>query len=336
MAEDTTKQAEAKAAAVSDVPTDSEIKTMKRGELNQLAVVYGLDPDQYKRADELRSAIFAARQAAAKQAEAEASSQAKAAVAQPPSDQPAQPEPKKGPKPRIRPLVERRGKKYRQATEQIDKGKYYSLTEAIALAQKTAKTAFDSTVELHVRLNVDPKKADQNIRTSLVLPHGTGKTVRVAVFAEDDDAAAAKQAGADLTDRQTIQEELEKEQLNFDVLIATPDTMGQLGKYARLLGPKGLMPNPKSGTVTKEVTKAVNEAKAGRIELRVDRYGILHTPVGKVSFAASQLVANCQAVLKAVNETRPASVKGEYVRSVNLTTTMGPGIKLERTLTAVG
>lgn len=236
------------------------------------------------------------------------------------------------PKPKVvqktRSRLERAGKKLRTASELIDKNKEYSTKEALELAVKTSTTTFDSTVELHVRLNVDPKQADQNIRETLVLPAGTGKTIRVAVFGDVDDVAAAKKAGADIAGSDDFLAQLDKGVIDFDVLIATPTVMAKLGKYARVLGPKGLMPNPKSGTVTKEVAKAVAQSKAGKVEFRVDSTGIVHLGVGKVSFGADKLFENTQAVFAALKNAKPASIKGAYVRSIYLTTTMGPSIRL--------
>jgi len=225
-----------------------------------------------------------------------------------------------------RPRLERQGKKFQEAAKLIEKDKAYNLKEAIALAQKTNPAKFDASVELHVNLGVDPRQADQNIRDNLVLPAGTGKKVRVAVFADVDDAAAATKAGADIAGNEEFLKQLEKGVLDFDILIATPTMMAKLGKYARVLGPRGLMPNPKSGTVTTDVTKAVSEAKAGRVEYRVDSTGIVHLPVGKVSFKAEDLLTNVQAVLTSVKNNKPASVKGNYVKAVHLTTSMGPSI----------
>lgn len=224
--------------------------------------------------------------------------------------------------------LERAGKKLREATSLVDKSKDYSLVEAVDLSTKTSTTKFDSTVELHVNLNVDPKHADQNIRDNLVLPNGTGKTVRVAVFADADMHAAAKKAGADVIGADDFLQQLEKELINFDILIATPATMPKLGKYARLLGPKGLMPNPKSGTVTTDVEKAVAQAKAGRVEYRVDGAGIVHLGVGKVSFGNDKLIENIQAVFSSIKNAKPASIKGNYVKAIHLSTSMGPSISV--------
>lgn len=228
-----------------------------------------------------------------------------------------------------RPRVERQGKNFQKAAEKVEKEKLYTLAEAIELAEKTSPVKFDATVELHVNLSVDPRHADQNIRDNLVLPQGTGKTVRVAVFADVDDAAAATKAGADISGIEDVTKLLEKGNMNFDILIATPSQMAKLGKYARTLGPRGLMPNPKSGTVTTDVTKAVKEAKAGRVEYRVDSTGIVHMGIGKVSFGASRLTENAQAALASIKGNKPASVKGTYVKAIHLTTTMGPSIKVE-------
>jgi large subunit ribosomal protein L1 len=216
--------------------------------------------------------------------------------------------------------LERRSKGYRKSAELVEKGKVYSLKEALELATKTSSVKFDASVELHVNLGVDPRQADQNIRTSLVLPQGTGRTVRVAVFSDDT------VDGADLSGVEAITKDLEKGTINFDILVATPANMAKLGKYARLLGPRGLMPNPKSGTVTNDVAKAVSEAKAGRVEYRVDSTGIVHLSVGKVSFGGTKLLENAQAVMASIRAAKPASVKGNYLKAVHITTTMGPSI----------
>ncbi|HMT19233.1 MAG TPA: 50S ribosomal protein L1 [Candidatus Saccharibacteria bacterium] len=224
--------------------------------------------------------------------------------------------------------MERAGKKLRKASELIEKGKEYSLKDALDLAQKTATTKFDGSVELHVRLNVDPKYADQNIRENIVLPAGTGRAVKVAVFGEADDVAAAKKAGADSAGADEFLQQLEKGIIDFDVLVATPTVMPKLGKYARLLGPKGLMPNPKSGTVTKDVAKAIEQAKAGKVEIRVDETGIAHLSIGKVSFGTEKLLSNAQAVFSTLKSAKPSSIKGTYVVSIYASTTMGPSVKI--------
>ena len=236
---------------------------------------------------------------------------------------------KKGPKPVTRPRIERRGKNYRKVAEKVEKGKVYSLKEAVALAAETSPAKFDASVEAHVRLNVDPRQADQNIRATVSLPHGTGKTIRVAVFAPETEHAAAKAAGADVIGDEDFLKQLDKENLNFDILVATPQYMPKLGKYARLLGPRGLMPNPKSGTVATDVAKAVTEAKAGKVEYRVDKQAIVHLGIGKVSFGADKLYENATAFFESLQAQKPASIKGGYVKSITVSTTMGPGIKVE-------
>ncbi|MBR2840162.1 50S ribosomal protein L1 [Candidatus Saccharibacteria bacterium] len=225
--------------------------------------------------------------------------------------------------------MERRGKKYQEAAKLVEKGKVYSLKEAIELAIKSSPVKFDATVEVHTRLGVDPRQADQNIRTTLVLPNGNGKTVRVAVFAPLDVCKAAKEAGADIAEDEEFLKQLEKGVIDFDVLIATPQYMPKLGKFARVLGPKGLMPNPKAGTVTMDVAKAVKEAKAGKVEYRVDKQSIVHIGVGKVSFGAEKLLENAEAFFDSLKAQKPASLKGSYVKSVYITTTMGPSIQIE-------
>lgn len=239
---------------------------------------------------------------------------------------------KKGPKPITRSRLERRGKKYQEVAKKIEKNKIYSLSEALKLAAESSPVKFDASVEVHVRLGVDPRQADQNIRATVALPHGTGKDVRVAVFAPESEHAATKKAGADIIGDEEFLKQLDKEDLNFDILIATPQYMPKLGKYARLLGPRGLMPNPKSGTVATDVAKAVSEAKAGKVEYRVDKQAIVHLSVGKVSFGADKLTENAQAFFTSLNSQKPSSLKGVYVKSIAITTTMGPGIKVENSL----
>ena len=235
----------------------------------------------------------------------------------------------KGEKPVTRPRIERRGKKYQEAAKLVEKGKIYGLKEAIELALKTSPVKFDASVEIHARLGVDPRQADQNIRTTLVLPNGNGKTVRVAVFAPLDICKAAKAAGADIAEDEDFLKQLDKGTIDFDILISTPQYMPKLGKYARLLGPKGLMPNPKAGTVTTDVEKAVKEAKAGKVEYRVDKQSIVHIGVGKASFGADKLLENANAFFESLKSQKPASLKGTYVKSVFVTTTMGPSIAIE-------
>lgn len=236
---------------------------------------------------------------------------------------------KKGPKPVTRLKIERRGKKYQELAQKIESGKVYSLAEALKLATETNPAKFDASVEVHILLGVDPRQADQNIRSTVSLPHGTGKTVRVAAFVPEEDAAAAKTAGADVAGEESIQKLLEKEQLDFDILVATPQMMPKLGKFARLLGPRGLMPNPKSGTVATNVAKAVKEAKGGRVEYRVDKQAIVHLSIGKVSFGVEKLTENARAFFDSLQTVKPTTLKNSYIRSINVTTTMGPGIKID-------
>lgn len=235
---------------------------------------------------------------------------------------------KKGPAPKTRSKLERRSKDYKKAYELIDTSKEYTVKEAAELLPKTSSVKFDASVEVHVNLGVDPRQADQNIRATVALPHGTGKSIRIAVFAPVDQHEAAKKAGADIVGEDEFLQQLDKELLNFDVLIATPQLMAKLGKYARLLGPKGLMPNPKSGTVTAKVADAVKEAKAGKVEFRVDKQSIVHIAVGKVSFTPAQIAENTQVILKAIADAKPASVKGAYIQKIAMTTSMGPSVKI--------
>ena len=235
----------------------------------------------------------------------------------------------KGARPVTRPRIERRGKKYQEMAKKVEKNKTYTLKEAIELALETNPTKFDASLEAHVRLGVDPRQADQNIRTTLVLPNGNGKMVRVAVFAPLDVCKAAKAAGADIAEDEDFLKQLEKGVIDFDVLISTPAYMPKLGKYARLLGPKGLMPNPKAGTVTNDVEKAVSESKAGKVEYRVDKQSIVHIGLGKVSFGTEKLLENAEAFLESLKAQKPTSIKGSYVKSVYIATTMGPSIAVE-------
>ena len=240
----------------------------------------------------------------------------------------AAPKPK-GAAPITRSKLERRGKKYQDKYKLVEKGKTYTLGEAVKLALETNPANFDASVEIHARLGVDPRQADQNIRTTLVLPHGNGKTVRVAVFAPLDVCKAAKAAGADIAEDEEFLKRLEKGNVDFDVLISTPQYMPKLGKFARLLGPKGLMPNPKAGTVTADVEKAVKDSKAGKVEYRVDKQAIVHIGVGKVSFGEDKLTENINAFLESLKAQKPASLKGSYIKTIFITTTMGPSIQIE-------
>lgn len=238
----------------------------------------------------------------------------------------------KGAAPITRPKLERRGKKYQEAHKLIEENKIYTLEEAVELALKTNATKFAGTVEAHVRLGVDPRQADQNIRTTVVLPNGNGKSIKVAVFAPLDECKKATAAGADSAKDEEFLQDLEKGIIDFDVLISTPAYMPKLGKYARLLGPKGLMPNPKAGTVTTDIEKAVKEAKAGKVEYRVDKQAIVHIGLGKTDFDKEKLLENANVFFDSLKAQKPASLKGTYVKSIYLTTTMGPSIPVENTL----
>jgi len=240
-------------------------------------------------------------------------------------DKETESKPKIMPKPRSR--LERRAKAYRKSAEQIDSTKKYTIGEAVVLAKSTSHVKFDASVELHVNLNVDPKQSDQNVRDNLVLPAGSGKNVNVAVIS--DDPELAKKAGADIAGNDDLIADIEKGTLSFDVLIATPNQMPKLGKLARILGPRGLMPNPKSGTVTTDIEKAVKEAKGGKVEYRVDSTGIVHLAVGKVSFDADKLTSNIDAVMLSIRSNKPSSVKSNYIKAIHLATSMGPSIKVE-------
>ena len=221
------------------------------------------------------------------------------------------------------------GKKYIEAAKNIERGNLYGKEEAIALVKKTAVAKFDETIEAHIRTGCDGRHADQQIRGAVVLPHGTGKKVRILVFAKDAKAEEAKAAGADYVGGMELIEKIQKENwFDFDVVVATPDMMGVVGRIGRVLGPKGLMPNPKAGTVTMDVTKAINDIKAGKIEYRLDKTNIVHVPIGKASFSEEQLADNFQTLIDALNKARPAAVKGQYLKSVTLTSTMGPGVKI--------
>ena len=220
------------------------------------------------------------------------------------------------------------GKKYVESTKLVDKAKLYEVAEALELATKTASAKFDETVELHIRLGVDSRHADQQVRGAVVLPNGTGKKVRVAVFAKGDAAKAAEAAGADFVGDMDLLEKIQGGFMDFDVCIATPDMMGVVGRLGKVLGPRGLMPSPKAGTVTPDAAKAVEEAKAGKIEYRLDKTNIIHCPIGKASFGAEKLTENAMALLNAVIKAKPAATKGTYIRSCVVATTMGPGIRV--------
>ena len=224
------------------------------------------------------------------------------------------------------------GKNYVESAKLIDKSVLYTPQEALELAVKTAKAKFDETIELHVKLGVDPRHADQQVRGAVVLPHGTGKTVKVLVFAQGAKASEAEAAGADYVGAEDYLDKIQKENwFDFDVVVATPDMMGVVGRLGRVLGPKGLMPNPKSGTVTFDVTKAIEDIKAGKVEYRVDKTSIVHVPIGKKSFGEEKLKDNFKAIMEALVKAKPAAAKGQYLKSVSISATMGPGVKINPT-----
>ena len=221
------------------------------------------------------------------------------------------------------------GKKYVESTKLVEHAKLYEANEALELACKTATAKFDETIEIHIRLGVDSRHADQQVRGAIVLPHGTGKTVRTLVFAKGDNAKAAEEAGSDFVGAEDLVAKIQNEQwFDYDVIIATPDMMGVIGRLGKVLGPKGLMPNPKAGTVTPDVAKAVKEAKAGKIEYRLDKTNIIHCPIGKASFGPEKLAENLEALMSAIVKAKPATSKGQYIKSCVIASTMGPGIKL--------
>lgn len=223
----------------------------------------------------------------------------------------------------------RHGKKYLEARKLVDRTRAYPVGEAIALAKETSTVRFDATIEAHLRLGVDPRHADQMVRGTVVLPHGTGKTVRVAVFAQGDKAQEAMRAGADVVGAEDLVKRVEAGWLEFDVALATPDMMGQVGRLGRILGRRGLMPNPKAGTITFDLERTIREVKAGRVEFRVDKTGIIHVPIGKVSFEDADLVDNLAALVDAVVRAKPAGAKGQYLRGLTVASTMGPGIRVD-------
>ena len=225
----------------------------------------------------------------------------------------------------------KRGKIYQEAEKLVDKTKLYDAKEAIEIIEKMPKRKFDETVELHVKLGVDSKHADQQVRGTVVLPHGTGKTLRVLVFAKGDKAKEAEAAGADFVGAEDLVPKIEKENwFDYDVIVATPDMMGVIGRLGKVLGPKGLMPNPKSGTVTMDITKAVSEIKSGKVEYRLDKTNIIHLGFGKVSFGAEKLQENYQTIIDAIIKAKPAAAKGQYIKSVSITTTMGSGLYINQ------
>lgn len=223
----------------------------------------------------------------------------------------------------------KRGKKYQDSIKLVDREKHYGPKKAVSLIKETAKAKFDETVEAHIKLGVDSRHADQQVRGAIVLPHGTGKEVKVLVFAKGEKAEEAKNAGADYVGEADLADKIQKENwFDFDVVVATPDMMGVVGKLGRVLGPKGLMPNPKSGTVTFDLGNAVKEIKAGKVEYRLDKSNIIHVPIGKVSFGEQEIYENYKALMDAIVKARPAAAKGKYLRNVTVTSTMGPGIKV--------
>lgn len=223
----------------------------------------------------------------------------------------------------------KRGKKYVEAAKAVERGNLYDVAEAVSLVKKTAIAKFDETIEAHIRTGCDGRHADQQIRGAVVLPHGTGKKIRILVFAKDAKAEEAKAAGADYVGGDELIPKIQKENwFEFDVVVATPDMMGVVGRLGRVLGPKGLMPNPKAGTVTMDVTKAIQDIKAGKIEYRLDKTNIIHVPLGKASFTEEQITDNFQTLIEAVIKARPAAVKGQFLKSVTLSSTMGPGVKI--------
>ncbi len=226
----------------------------------------------------------------------------------------------------------KRGKKYQESAKLVDKATLYEVSDAIALLAQTAKAKFDETVEVHLKLGVDGRHADQQVRGAIVLPHGTGKSKRVLVFAKGDKAKEAEAAGADFVGAEELAQKIQSQNwFEFDVVVATPDMMGVVGRLGKILGPKGLMPNPKSGTVTMDIEKALQEIKAGKVEYRLDKTNIIHTPIGKASFGPEKLTDNFNALLDAVIKAKPAAAKGQYLKSVTVATTMGPGIKINPT-----
>jgi large subunit ribosomal protein L1 len=225
------------------------------------------------------------------------------------------------------------GKKYRQAAQLVEKDRRYSPEEGVGLVKKISTSTFDGTVELHMRLGVDPRHADQVVRGVAVLPHGTGKRPRIVAFAQGDKVREAEQAGADVVGGEDLAKRIQEGWLDFDVAVATPDMMTVVGRLGRVLGPRGLMPNPKTGTVTFEIGKAIDEIRKGRVEFRVDRTGIIHVPIGKVSFDEKQLLDNLSTMVDAIVRARPSGARGTYVRSVALSPTMGPGVALETSAT---
>jgi large subunit ribosomal protein L1 len=294
----------------SDAPTDTATGTDAKGEEPKAAAKAGKRSAKAVRAAEAEEARQEAKEHRAEQEAEEAAAP-------------------KAPKRQLPNPLHQHGKKYRAAAKKIEKTTAYSLDDALKLAKETATTKFDSSVELHVNLGVDPRQAEQMVRSSVVLPHGTGRSIRVAVFADGKAADDAKTAGADLVGTDKLLADIEKGKTDFDMLVATPDKMATLGKVAKILGPRGLMPNPKSGTVTPDVARAVKEAKAGKVEFRIDKQAIVHQAIGKVSFSDEHLRANAGAFLSAILKAKPSAAKGTYVKAVTATTSMGPAVKVD-------
>ena len=306
------KPAKTKASSTKAPATDAKAKLTKTKASSTKVPDAEASPDFSKAGKRSRKAVAAEQAAQAKQSR---------------QGQPTKPAAKAKPKPAARPRWQRRGKKYQQAWQQIDSHKVYSQTEAIELAKASSITKFDGAVELHLKLNLDPRQSDQNIRAPVVLPAGSGRAVRVAVYAEADDIQKALKAGADLAGDQDLIDQLDKGQFDFDILITSPAMMASLSRYAKTLGPKGLMPNPKSGTVSNNLVKAIEQAKQGQVEYRLDEHGIVHLAIGRASFSPQQLADNLEAILDSIKAAKPASCKGNYIISSSLTTTMGPSIR---------
>jgi len=304
----------------------TDLNKMKRAELDELALEHDIDPKAYSRAGDLRD-VLATRvlgEDDKSDYDTEKVTEETAEKAEEVAEEEVE---KKGPRPNPpRPRHERRSKRYQEAYAKIDTATSYSLEDAVKLAKDTATTKFDAAVELHLNLGVDPKQADQLVRGTVVLPHGSGKTARVAALVTDEEVDAAKKAGADVVGNDALLEQIKKEQFDFDILIAHPDVMKDLAKHAKTLGPKGLMPSPKAGTVSSDIPKTVSELKAGRIEFRVDRYGIIHQMIGRASFTEAQLKENIENFMAEIKSQKPSSLKGSYLRKATLTTSMGPGI----------
>ena len=306
---------------------DNKDKTVKASEQEVVEDVQGVQSEEATEVEEVAETKKAATTKAGKHS-AKALREAEE-LAEKEARKEAAAEAEEAPKPKQKPRVKTFTKKQKAARELLDKDKLYSLEDAVELMPKLSQTKFDASVELHIALGIDPRQADQQFRMGVVLPSGTGKAVRVAVLAEPKLAEAAKAAGADLTDSEQIMADIEKSKFDFDILVATPAQMATLGRHAKALGPKGLMPSPKSGTVTADPAKAVGEIKKGRLDLKNDANGIIHVAVGKVSFKSVDLLANAKEVVNSVIHNRPSGVKGVYVKSIYMTATMSPSVKID-------